>query len=264
MFAVAWTVLLMNCRSGPDAGPTSNPEELPAMSFLLPAPFAPTDAAGEFAREQSLRLFSAPVLDPAAIEALAARYELRSRALLSERHAQLIQIVCKLEPARRRDAIQAYEIQRQRQWNRWLNLQQRYEASLKYRLSRDVHEDDAAAGARLTTLLGARAAVQALQRERQQLVSESYESLLATLGRRVPGGPDADAACDAPIPPIRGNGGSEAATAAETGSAIAPGQPTEYLYLPYYLALYRFLSLLPPDQRSRLLLALHSGKPSDN
>lgn len=263
--AICLMILLtfVTCRTGPaqSADGDADIDPLPTVSFLLPAPFALANPAGQFAREQSLRLFSAPVLDPVAIEAMADRYEKRSRELLSERRARIVEYVCGLAPDKRPNALGRLEIRRQQQWNRWLNLQQRYETSLKYRLTENTHGDDAIAQARLMTLLASREAVQALQRERQQLVSESYGQLLETLVNRAPAGPDADVPCDGPVTNRTTNRGPPNQ---RTENPIHPGQPTEYLYLPYYLALYRFLSLLPPDDRSRLLLALHSGKTSDN
>ncbi|MCR9143353.1 MAG: hypothetical protein NXI24_13960 [bacterium] len=264
---LVWLIGGTACSSMQSERQPLDPESLPTMSFLLPAPFSLNDSAGEFAREQSLRLFSAPVLDPGAIETLANRYEIKSREILAERQAQLTRVVCGLAPGQRRAAARSYEIQRQRQWNRWLNLQDRYESSLKYRLNRNVHPDDVAAQARLGTLLSAREAVRALQRERQQLITQSYERQLQALAERAPGGSDSEMPCDSPPPPAPGQeipAGAPASTAESDRGAIAPGQPAEFLYLPYYLALYRFLSLLPPDHRSELLLALHSGKTSDN
>ncbi len=269
IFGLALICSTLACRSGMSApAPAASPDpltELPAFSFLLPAPFTLTRTDNHFNREQSLRLFTAPVLDPAGIEALAARYERRSREQLTERRQTLIRFVCDLAPDSRTDAVRRLEIRRAQQWNRWLNLQERYEANLRYRLGRDVHADDAIAQARLNSLLSARETVRALQRERQQLISEYYGDLLETLKNRTPGGGDEDTACDAPLQNLSLESNTTRGTGATTtGGQLQAGQPTEYLYLPYYLALYRFLSLLRPEERARLLFALHSGETSDN
>ena len=249
--------MLLACRNAQPQSGAQVMEKLPDVSFLLPAPVPLNAPESQFAREQSLRIFSAPVLDPGAIETMAARHETTSREILAQRQADLIAAVCAFEPAERGAAIDAFEIRRQRQWTRWLTLQERYETSLKYRLSAGVHRDDAAGQARLATLLQSRAPVQALQRERQKLISESYARLLTALKNQVEDEPAAACSTDLRPAPPRDVG---------PGKPAEPNdwQPEEYLYLPYYLALYRFLNLLPPDQRAELLLALHSGKPSDN
>ncbi|HSG70528.1 MAG TPA: hypothetical protein VLA12_08945, partial [Planctomycetaceae bacterium] len=153
--SVRWpTVLLASlllaastaCSSSGEPAPAKQ-VELPPVSFLLPAPIAlDAEAGSPDAHEESLRLFSAPVLDPIAIETLATRYEIRSRELLLERQAQLVELICGLPPGERQIALRQLEQERQQQWNRWVNLQERYEASLRYRLARSVHPDDAIGG----------------------------------------------------------------------------------------------------------------------
>jgi hypothetical protein len=234
-------LLCAACSSAP-ARDRLPPAELPDISFLLPAPVPLTGNQGEFERGQALRLFSAPVLDPLAIEGLASRYESRSREILRERRTRLIAYVCSLPVPERGPGIRGLEALRQDQWQRWQALQERYETSLRYRLKRGVHPDSAGDAAELASLLRSREAVQALQAERQKLVMDSYGRLLNDLATAQA----ADAVCPPPL------------------LAGADDLPDELLYLPYYLALYRFLQQMPAEKRAELLLSLHSGQTSDN
>lgn len=120
-------------------------------------------------------------------------------------------------------------ILRRRQYVRWRSLQSRYEDSLRYQLVRGIDEHNPALVAELDRLLQARKAVQLLQAERQLIVGRAYDQYLAQLAANL-----------------------------EDGCSPAPAVlPREQLYLPYYLAQYRFLSLLTPERRSALLLELH-------
>ncbi len=247
-FIIAATLIgPLGCSSAQSGAvaPAELPASEPIASFLLPAPIAADSGLDPTSnlRGESLRLFSAPIIDPVRLETLAERYETRSRTELARRRAAVRAFLCARPPAEQAAAARALDIRRQRQWSRWLNLQNRYEQSLRYRLERDLHADDAIARARFDQLLNARTAVQALQRERQQLVVDSYGRLLAPFLARDP------QACSAPP------------STANSGPAI---EIRERLYLPTYLALYRFLNLLTAEERGALLLSLHSGKSADN
>ncbi len=217
----------LSCSSGPKPGREEVQEEpLPSVSMLLPSPLE-NEARSE--QERMLRLFSAPVLNLGLIEDAAETYEATSRKRIAERQADLAEHVCGLPGERREREIERLRILQRRQYARWRSLQARYEASLRYQLERDVDEHNPAQVAELDRILQARKAVQLLQAERQSLVGRAYDRYLANL-----------------------------AGGLENGCSPAPAVlPREQLYRPYYLALYRFLSLMAPGQRSRLLLELH-------
>ncbi len=209
--------------------------------FLLPPPHNADEAD---AAARSLRLWSAPTLSLELILTEAERNEGRSRAALLERTRAEQARLCALAPGDRELRLLALEAELIRQHQLWRATFERYENQLAREADyaatgpRDRADSDDASDANLTRrtrrerLQTARKAVQALARERSELMERYWRDFARGLGAQ-----NADPAACAAAP--------------------APAPPREKLYAPYYLALYRFFEELPPAERARLLLKLH-------
>jgi hypothetical protein len=211
-----------------------------ADQFLLPPP---TDNADAGATDRTLRLWGAPTLSLELVLAEAERNETLSRAALAER-ARLEQMrLCALAPPDRRLRLLALEAEMVRQRQLWTAATARYEDQLAREAGfaltpghaaaeREVAAASAAGADRNARLRQLRSAVQALARERSELVERYWRDFT----RRLAAAEDDPAACAA---------------------APGPNPPREALYAPYYLALYRFFEEIPPAERARLLVKLH-------
>ncbi|MCB1324890.1 MAG: hypothetical protein H7A21_18030 [Spirochaetales bacterium] len=215
-------------------------------SFLLPAPLS----GGQSDRMR--QLFSAPVLNGGLLESMADENELASRRALIERQHALAVSLCALEAGAREQELMRLRRLQQRQLLRWMGVQERYEHMLAFRLHEELlgAEQLDQEGA----LLEARRVVRTLQQERQRLIAHSWQEFFGALEDRL----DSEFCPAPPAAPSRLNCSGRLCTAAERTQADPEQmyrEPEELLYLPYYVALYRFLRRLPPEIRARLVLA---------
>ena len=230
-------ILIYGCSSGAELE-EEEPErpQLPPFSFLLPAP------GGD--PELTLRLFSAPVLNLARIEQVARQYEARSRALLLQRQAELVSDLCDQTSDAREERLGHWEDLQSRQFTHWKSYLANYESSLEYQLRKDRNPDNPEDEGLINEALEARETVTDLQVERQKLIQASWDQFFQQMRDWQDSG--VDYCVGAP-------------TDSKTDRPAYEAQPRELLYLPYYISLYRFFRIFPPEERSRLILALHAS-----
>ena len=199
-----------------------SPEYKNEAYFLLPAP--------DSKQKRELRdLLTAVLMDRDLIEARGTELEKSSRLLLKSRRKKVFQDFCALKPELRHSMTTAWTQQSQIQFKLWLNIRKRYEASLAYHLKNRMKPEN------LEELLNRRELVKSLMEERQNLIVQSWKLWLSNLSR-------------APHSQVC------------KPDHMLKNIPGERLYLPYYLSLYRFFLLLPPSERTRLILAMESRK----
>ncbi|MCB1318725.1 MAG: hypothetical protein KDK34_00645, partial [Leptospiraceae bacterium] len=194
-------------------GELAGDANIPEFSYLLPAP-AETNSESNQLKE----LLSRPVLDPAPLEQLALEREAESRRLFAQRQQSLIAYICALPTDHRIERVRQLGMESRRQFHRWLAASERFQRSLTYHLnSMSATADSRRWQQPLRT-------VETLRRERQASIQTGWQELFQRL--------EADDCADESIQPVL---------------------PVEQLYLPYYIALYRFFVDLPLETRLAVL-----------
>lgn len=195
-------------------------------AFLLPPP--PT------ADRAALRdLLAAPLLDRGLILETAERLEVQARKTLVQQRLATLANLCGRAEGERKPALGSHRSALAEALRYTKAAARRYDHSVRYLL----HKEIPAASLRAPALAAFRLAAQ-LAEERRVLIHGSWEDLF----RQFESGP-ARLCAD----PAR-------------RATLAAGLPSERLFGPYYLALYRFYGALSTPLRMQLITGLHGTK----
>ena len=195
--------------------------QFPAAFFLLPAPFT-----SDIKRNIMIDLFTAPLLDLTSIEKFAIKFEIMSRKLLIERKKKAVSTYCKEGSEGRSKLLENWKKTQKYQYQMWINTRNRFETSMAYYL--DMYIDKNV----LPKIMKLRNPIKSLQQERQTLIGKTWNNLFRRLKKK------SRKICKA--------------------NSFNGELPREKLFLPYYIALYRFYRVLPSEKRIKLILKLHS------
>ncbi|MDH5654824.1 MAG: hypothetical protein OEZ34_02880 [Spirochaetia bacterium] len=192
--------------------------------FLLPPPV--TDQS-----EVMLRLFTAPVVDGFLLEEKAEKYEKHSKMSLQKNYNVLQGILCSLNPEERKSAILYYEEQNRREFQIWKEIMVLYDKNIDFWLDSNLKESPYRS--LLSEWKERYSTVSELRLERQTLVMKAWKRFFKSARKKK--------FCESDLK--------------KSGPEI-----TEKLYLPLYIALYRFFEPIPADYRNDLILTMNSGK----
>ncbi len=181
---------------------------------------------------QVRKLFEAPSLDLKTILNQASLHEKNIRIWLVRQQRTLQQRLCRLAPTRIAVHIQALQKEKQRQLLLWKNVHRSYGHSVRayFDKRQRLRKIDTSL---VVIILKAFAVVEEMQDVRQQQVLASWLALID----------------------LWQQDRQEAQKICTNLKKIKFNQPE--MMRPYYLAFYRFLSLVPIEERSRFLAHLH-------
>ncbi len=183
-------------------------------------------------RDHMVRLYSAPLLNQEKIERAALLFEERTRRALAEEMKQTHQALCGLPEEQRESELHRLGRELSRQKGAWNNIQRRFETMLAFRLKKGLMEED------FQRVQELRKPVITLQQERTALLTRSWRNYMDHLEQHFKG---------------------ETGCSPLTEEEIRRFQPLERLYLPLYLATFRFFDSLPTEFRLQLILSLKNG-----
>ena len=213
---------LLRANAAPEVGTDPAPAALRPPGFFLVPPPAEKD------RTALRDLLAGPLLDRSLILETAERLERDARLELVRRRREMVDQVCTTVAPNRPAIVKGLrqELEAIRTYSRAATA--RYDAALLLRVRQAIPSDKSRA-----PILEAYQVAARLRRERADLIHDSWDGLLEKLKHICP--------------------------ETQSRGLLTARLPTERLYGPAYLALYRFYAALPDGLRMDLITGLHGS-----
>ena len=192
--------------------------------FLLPSPVSQDSS-------EMVRLFTAPVIDGYILEEKANSFEKTTRSILNKKKNSVRQILCKKNETERADTILVYKDQIEREYAIWENLSKKYDQNIIFWLDSDLKNTP------YRNLIkewkDKYRIVSELRLERQTIIKTFWTDFLRS---------------------------SQKKQFCTMDAAGETAEPREKLFLPLYIAMYRFYEGIPADFRNDLIVSMNSSK----